>query len=170
MARRGTVRLPEHLTLGCRGQDVLSGPGDRQDGENMLLRRLAVALYLVTGFRPIDEGFDRRPKQQYELRVTRIDVRFDRKLKELYDRAIERGLWRNTRAARNRIEYWAEGVQSWFDGNAQSAEADGQHNQVNTREELEAYDPDLARFIAEVFLHSQRVDWRWRPPGDRQPE
>ena len=37
------------------------------------------------------------------------------------------------------------------------------HNHVNTREELEAYDPDLAGFIAEVFRHKQRLDGRYRP-------
>jgi len=29
---------------------------------------------------------------------------------------------------------------------------------VNTREELEEYDPDVAEFIAEAFGH---IKWRW---------
>jgi hypothetical protein len=111
-----------------------------------------------------------RPKQQYELRITRIDVRFDRRLEELYNQAMEKGLWQNSRAAANRAEYWAEGVQSWFDCNHQSAQPDGAHNHVNTREELEAYDPALAGFIAEVFQHTRRVDWRWRPAAKRPGE
>ena len=39
--------------------------------------------------------------------------------------------------------------------------ADGIHNQINTRAELERYDPELARLIAEAFANNT---WRWRAP------
>ncbi len=65
----------------------------------------------------------------------------------------------------NRGEFWAEGVQSWFDANRQNCKG---HNHVNTREELEAYDTDLAKLIAEVFRHADRLDWRYQPYDKRK--
>jgi len=50
-------------------------------------------------------------------------------------------------------------VQSWFDANLEADPPNGIHNHVNTREELEAYDPDLAKLIAEVFGH---IEWRFK--------
>src|SRR5690606_17564659 len=48
----------------------------------------------------------------------------------------------------NHHEYFAEGVQSWFDNNREN---DNEHNHVNTRAELIAYDPGLAALCREVF-------------------
>jgi len=48
----------------------------------------------------------------------------------------------------NHYEYFAEGVQSWFDNNRQN---DHDHNHVNTRAELIEYDPALAELCREVF-------------------
>ena len=46
-----------------------------------------------------------------------VDKEFDSRLKKAYDEAIRQGLWKNTYAATNHKEYWAEGVQDWFDCN-----------------------------------------------------
>ena len=48
-------------------------------------------------------------------------------------------------------EYFAEGVQSFFDVNAFSRTANGVHNHVNTRAKLRTYDPTLFRLLKEVF-------------------
>jgi dipeptidyl-peptidase-4 len=48
----------------------------------------------------------------------------------------------------NHHEYFAEGVQSWFDDNREN---DHDHNHVNTRAELLDYDPGLAALCREVF-------------------
>ena len=48
----------------------------------------------------------------------------------------------------NHYEYFAEGVQSWFDNNRVN---DHDHNHVDTREELLEYDPRLAAICREVF-------------------
>ena len=58
------------------------------------------------------------------------------------------GLWKTKYAATNHAEYWAEGVQSWFDNNRQP---DHDHNHVDTRDELKEYDPALAALCKEVF-------------------
>jgi hypothetical protein len=144
---------------------LLTYPNDIHAGESILIREFARALHVITGHRPIDKESDKKSKQQYELRVKRIDREFDESLKQLYERAMEKGLWKDTWAATGHEEYWVEGVQSWFEANRQN---DKRHNYVNTREELEAYDPDLAKLIAEVFRHSVRVDWRYTQPSDRK--
>ncbi len=73
---------------------------------------------------------------------------FDSRLNTAYERAMAAGLWGNTYAATNAGEYWAEGVQSWFDLNDPPGFI---HNQIDTREELQAYDPALAGLIQDVL-------------------
>jgi len=80
--------------------------------------------------------------------LVRIDKTFDERLKQAYERAMARGLWKNKYASTNRNEYWAEGVQSWFDNNRQP---DHDHNHVDTRKELKEYDTGLAKLCEEVF-------------------
>ncbi|MBT3314303.1 MAG: hypothetical protein HN390_06790 [Anaerolineae bacterium] len=77
---------------------------------------------------------------------------------EIYETALEEGLWENTYAGSNMQEYWAEGVQSYFNANIQSVLGDGVHNHVNTREELAEYDPVLYDFISDIFN-----DHEWTP-------
>ncbi len=86
------------------------------------------------------------------------DNTFEPRLRDAYDAAINAGLWRNTYAEVNDIEYYAEGVQSWFDANLDVAQPDGNNGPVNTRAELRAYDPTLATLIGETM-----PDDSWRP-------
>jgi len=90
-----------------------------------------------------------------------IDKTFDRRLNETYRKAIAKGLWKGKYASTNRAEYWAEAVQSWFDTNRPP---DHDHNHVDTREELKAYDPGIAKLVEEVFGDKP---WRYRRPEDR---
>ena len=76
---------------------------------------------------------------------------FRARLEAAYENAINAGLWSETYAATNADEYWAEAVQSWFGLNDRSWPANGIHNQIDTRHELEAYDPMIASLIEEVF-------------------
>ena len=77
-----------------------------------------------------------------------MDPTFDSRLEAAYDAAMEAGLWKGKYAGVNHHEYFAEGVQSWFDDNREN---DHDHNHVDTREELLEYDPGLARICREVF-------------------
>ena len=62
------------------------------------------------------------------------------------------GLFDNTYAASNHEEYWAEGVQAYFGINAEGpVGGDGVHNQIDTRAELQAYDPPLFDLIHGIF-------------------
>ncbi|MFN9719883.1 MAG: hypothetical protein ACK58L_14380 [Planctomycetota bacterium] len=77
-----------------------------------------------------------------------VDPTFDPRLKATYEKAMAAGLWKGKYASVNHHEYFAEGVQSWFDDNREN---DHDHNHVNTREELVDYDPGLADLCREVF-------------------
>ena len=159
-----TIDIPEHSDLtppdhwnrrarglgatlvrpACSGaeENLLGYPGDRYDGESILIHEFA---HTVLG-----------------MGITFADPGLVDELRKAYESAIARGLWKDTYAATNFDEYWAEGVQSWFDANRESAPANGVHNEVNTREELEAYDPALAGLVARVF---GRDDWRFSYPS-----
>ena len=73
---------------------------------------------------------------------------FRQRLERAYQDALDDGLWQSTYAAENSDEYWAEGIQSWFDVNDPSGPI---HNEINTRPELREYDPALAALVEEVL-------------------
>ena len=64
-------------------------------------------------------------------------------------------------AGSNQAEYFAEGVQCWFDTNRTM---DHDHNHIHTREQLKAYDPGLAKLCEEVLGDSE---WRFVSPRKR---
>lgn len=64
-------------------------------------------------------------------------------------------------AGKNRGEYFAEGVQCWYNTNRTM---DHDHNHIRTREQLKAYDPALAKLCADVLGESQ---WRFVSPRKR---
>ncbi|PQO28001.1 hypothetical protein C5Y96_16625 [Blastopirellula marina] len=80
--------------------------------------------------------------------MVNIDPTFDDRVKKAYDEAMAAGLWKGKYASVNHHEYFAEGVQSWFDNNRAP---DHDHNHVDTRAELKEYDPGLAKLCEEVF-------------------
>lgn len=112
----------------CGEENLLNLKGDRYRNENILIHEFAHCIH------------------NFGLRT--VDPKFDGRLRAVYARAIDKGLWRDTYAATNAGEYWAEAVQDYFDCNAPPG---GVHNDVNTREELANYDPDLFALVDEVF-------------------
>jgi len=112
----------------CAEENLLGFPGDPYAAENILIHEFAHNIHL--------RG------------VVNVDPTFDRRLREAFDKAMAGGLWKKTYASVNPHEYFAEGVQSWFDNNREN---DSEHNHVNTRAELLEYDPDLAALCREVF-------------------
>jgi hypothetical protein len=137
-------------------------------GKCMVVSVFAKGLYHVTGSRPLDPDFDkRRDKQQYELRVKRLDVEFDQKLQKAYDAAMVKNLWRGTAASRGRAEYWAAGVEAYFDAAGDGHPPHGADRPTTTREALKAYDPDLYELVDETMAFKERVDWRFKREGRR---
>lgn len=85
------------------------------------------------------------------LGISFADTKFDTELKDAFENAKAKGLWNNTYAGSNESEYFAEGVQCWFNLNAESIPGDGIHNEINTREELKNYDRALYEIIKRYF-------------------
>lgn len=85
--------------------------------------------------------------------VLAVDPDFNKELQTSLDAALAKGRWKNVYAATNVAEYWAEGVQNWFNVNAEVDydDGDGKHNKINTREEMKRYDPGLYTIIARFF-------------------
>jgi hypothetical protein len=156
---------PDTRLLVVSQENVLGNLNESHATGCQVIRGFAKALYYVTGTRPVDPNWDNRPRriwQQYELRVKRLDVRFDEKLEEIYNSAMNKGLWKGTAAVNDRVEYWAQGVLAYFDAAGPVAPPNGAAHSVNTRESLAAYDPDLFSLVDETMAYNGKVDWRYR--------
>jgi hypothetical protein len=112
----------------CGEENLLGYPGDPYSTECILIHEFAHHIHL--------RG------------MSNVDPTFDARLRETYGAAMRAGLWTGKYAATNHHEYFAEGVQSWFDNNRHD---DHDHNHVHLRSQLVAYDPGLAAMCREVF-------------------
>jgi len=127
----GTVELP--LTT-CAEENLLCYQIDKYHAEDILIHEFAHTIHGV-GISPTDTSFNAL-------------------LEETMNSAIAKGKYKNTYAITNYWEYFAEGVQSWFNVNAEVPVADGKHNRINTRMELKSYDPDLYSILMKYFPES----------------
>ena len=118
----------------CGEENLLGLNGDPYATENILIHEFAHNIHL--------RG------------MAVVDLTFDDRLKASYERAIKAGLWKTKYASTNHAEYFAEGVQSWFNNNRPP---DHDHNHVDTRKELREYDPGLAELCEEVFGDAELV-------------
>ena len=157
---------PESRLLVVSEENVIANPKKPGVGDNQVIRVFAKALYGVTGTRPSDPNWDNRPRnmwQQYELRVKRLDVRFDDKLKQHHEKALTSGKWKGTAAVNDRAEYWTKGVLAYFDALGQDASPKDVGHPIDTREGLLEYDPDLYALVNEIMAYNGHVDWRYKP-------
>ena len=118
----------------CGEENLLGLEGDPYFAENILIHEFAHNIHL--------RG------------MIVVDPTFDERLKASYNRAMKAGLWKTKYASTNHAEYFAEGVQSWFNNNRPP---DHDHNHVDTRDELRTYDPGLAELCKEVFGDTKLV-------------
>lgn len=119
----------------CAEENLLCYMTDRYRGENILVHEFAHTIHTL-GLRYLYPAFDAE-------------------LRHIYDAAKKGGLWADTYAITNPEEYFAEGVQDWFNVNTAAAHADGVHNEISTRQKLKKYDPGLYAFIARYFYDSE---------------
>jgi len=138
---RGMGGQPHRPVTTCGEENLLALDGDPYSTENIFIHEFAHAVHHM--------GMDY------------IDKTFDRKLNEIFERAMAKGLWKGKYAATNRAEYWAEAVQSYFGTNRAP---DHDHNHVDTKKELEEYDPEVAALVSEVF---KAADWTYVHPTKR---
>jgi len=156
---------PETKLLVVDQENVMGKLNEPHATECQVIRVFAKALYRVAGTRPVDPNWDNRPRriwQQYELRVQRMDIRFDEKLKELYEDAMCKDLWKGTAAIHDRIEYWAEGVLAYFDAAGAVVPPNDSDHPIATRETLREYDPGLFDLVEETLAYKGKVDWRYQ--------
>ena len=139
---RGLGATPHRPATSCGEENLLRYAGDPYRTENILIHEFAHSIH--------------------HMGLNTVDKTFDKRLAQVYRKAMAKGLWKGKYASNNRAEYWAEAVQSWFDTNRPP---DHDHNHVDTREELKTYDPDVARLVAEVFGDKP---WRYRRPSQRK--
>ncbi|HKD35804.1 MAG TPA: DPP IV N-terminal domain-containing protein, partial [Pirellulales bacterium] len=155
---------PQRKIMVVPEENVLGLSADRFAGECMTVHVMANGLWQIAGQRPVDPDFDkRREKQQYELRVKRLDEQFDHQLQKCFDEAAGKGLWKGTPAARDRGEYWAAGVAAYFDAAGDSYAPVGAERPITSRELLERYDPGLYALVDETMAYREHVDWRFKP-------
>jgi hypothetical protein len=144
-------------------ENLLADIREPVTGDCQLIRLLAMAMYEVAGKRPVDPNWDRRGRavQQYELRVKRLDVQFDERLKKSFEAALARGLWKGAAAVHDPASYWATGVIAYFDAAGQTAAPHDAKHPICTREALEQYDAELFALVEETMAYTGRVDWRY---------
>jgi len=140
-------------------ENVLRTADDGFAGKSMVVSVFAKGLYQVTALRPTQAI--KGQKQQYELRVKRMDTEFDKRLKTTFDEAMKKGLWKGTPTARTRVEYWATGVEAYFDATGAGFPPHNHPRPITTREALKAYDPALYALVDETMTYTEHVDWRF---------
>lgn len=126
----GSIRMPFST---CAEENILAYQIDKYHAEDILIHEFAHTIHNV-GISPVYSDFNNE-------------------LKASLDAAVAKGRWENVYASTNIEEYWAEGVQNWFNVNAEvdMDGGDGKHNKINTREELKRYDPGLYAILAHFF-------------------
>ena len=134
----------------CAEENLLSFPGDPYQGENIFIHEFAHRL---------DGTF------------ARLDETFGPRLKALYRQAKEAGRIR-AYGMESVGEFWAEGVQSWFNcnrrGGLEAVGPNGEHVcHINTRDEMKTHLPALSKLIDEAFRQNP---WVYVPVLERLDE
>lgn len=130
-ARAYGATLERPLTTNCEENLLCMESIDRYKGEELLSHEFSHAIH--------------------ELGIRFTNPNFDAQLTAAFNNAVANNLWANTYARSDSREYWAEGVQCWFNCNIEAIPANGVHNQINTRAELQTYDPMLYTLIETLF-------------------
>lgn len=129
-----TIQRP--LTTNCEENMLCQQSADRYKGEEILTHEFAHAIH--------------------ELGIRFTTPGFDTELQTAFNNAVAKNLWTNTYARTDIREYWAEGVQCWFNCNLEAIPTNGVHNQINTRAELQTYDVPLYNLIKRYFADENR--------------
>jgi hypothetical protein len=125
------------IVASCGEENILCLSGDRYRNESICVHEYSHTISLYGAYT--------------------ADDTFEDDLKAAFDSAMASGILENTYRTSNEQEYWAEGVQDWYDTNDTANPPNGIHNGVNTREELKDYDPTLYALIGGLF--PEATDW-----------
>jgi len=126
---RGLGGVPRGL---CAEENVMCNRSvDRWRGESICVHEFAHTMHLGV--------------------YNKMESDFNSRVQAAFRAATSAGKYSNTYAASNATEYFGEGVQNWYNTNIESIPANGVHNEINTRAEMEEYDPGLYEILAEVL-------------------
>ena len=153
---------PDHKLIVVAEENLLGNSKNPNVGDNQVVRLFAKAIFDFCAQRPVDPNWENRGRevQQYELRVTRIDIRFKEQLEALFHKASEQKKWRGTGALQNPSEYFARGVVAYFDAAGQLHAPEDAAFPISTREQLREYDAELHDLVARTMAYESHVDWR----------
>ena len=124
----------------CGEENLLNFKGDPYRGENILIHEFAHAIH-HSGMRVLDKTFEER-------------------LRALFEKTKETGLVAGY-CMSSPGEFWAEGVQSWFDcnwPNIMLTMKDGKKKPIKTRMECLEHMPELSGLLKEAFRDNE---WRY---------
>ncbi len=141
-AARAYGATPQRPLAAAPEENLLCSGEDTYPGQSVLVHELGHSV-LDMAVGPADRGFEAR-------------------VEDAFAAARSMAVYRNTYAMTNHDEYWAEGVQDFFDASRPAygpdGGGDGYDSPISSRETLRRYDPALYELIAEVFTESA-----WRP-------
>lgn len=143
---RGLGATRQRPAISAGEENLLRYAEDRYRGESIFIHEFAHATF--------------------DMGIAEVDREARRKLRETFENAKSKGRWEKTYAMSNASEYWAEGVQSYFDCNRTAEPPNGVHNHVGNREQLKAYDPELHALIDGYF----KTEWRWTKQPSKSEE
>jgi hypothetical protein len=111
----------------CAEENLLGIPGTRYFGENIMVHEFSHNIMGALGH---------------------IDPDAVRQVKEAYQAAKDKGLYKGQYAINTVAEYWAEGTQWWFWSNIEFHDGD---IRVQTPDDLKSYDPTLYAILDKVY-------------------
>ena len=156
MARyEGTTDIPEHAFLAkdttLNWNVRARGLGGTLDNPFSTCAEENIMAYQIDKYHAEDILIHEFAHTIHNVGIAPVYPQFNTELQEALDAAVAEGKYENTYAKTNIEEYFAEGVQNWFDVNAEVPVPDGKHNMVNTREEMKRYDPRLYNILSRFF-------------------
>lgn len=130
---RGYGATAQQPVMCTSEQNLVCGKGminfDNHGGQDILTHEFAHSIHLV--------GFP------YPY--------FDDTLMQTFKKAMDKKLWDSTYSATNHLEYWAVGVQLWYNCTQLDVPVNGTTIRLRSREGLKEYDPELYDLIAQYF-------------------
>lgn len=133
----------------CGEENILNFRGDPYQGENIFIHEFAHS---------IDHSG-----------LAMVDDSFKTTLNKLFETEKRKGRLSGY-CMQNAGEFWAEGVQSWFDCNQRNIilrQPDGKEIHILTREQLETHLPDFAALLRSAFKNNK---WRYTTTPAREGE
>ena len=146
--------------VSCGEENVLHFKGDPWQGENIFIHEFAHGIHGT---------------------IDGIDDQFDARLRALHDKAKQSGRFRGYAISGGHGEFWAEGVQAWFNcngtvrpksgGGQSSFEVLGPQGEhvchLRTREQIRTHIPEYAKLLDNTFRQNK---WVYVPVAKRLDE